>query len=443
MNLTRILALAIRVTGVATLLLGVLLWTGRGYSLLPLHMALGVALVLSLWALAVLAAIRGGSNRLVAIGIGWGFLLPVFGMTQTRILPGSLHWVVQVVHLLVGGFAIRLGYLLAAAASAAAKEGTAAAGSAGMRRAMIILPLTLALAGAGAAAVWARPGRSSPPPIQLSGSIEARDVEVGSLVGGRVIAVHVDEGSRVEAGQTLVTLDADLLDLQIGEQQAQRDQARARLSLALAGPRPEEKERARVDWENAEAERVRLEALLAENAVARRDYDNAGAAARIKRAALDELERGSRAQEIMAARAALAESESRLGYLRRQREETVVTAPAAGVVQSFDLRPGDLVTANQPMLDLLETGQLWVRVYVPETQLGLIHVGQSAAITVDAFRGRSFAGSVVEIRDQGEYTPRNIQTLDQRSDLVFGVKVSVAPTPELKPGMAALVSLAP
>ena len=443
MTLTRILGLTIRVTGVATLLLGVLLWTGRGYSLLPLHMALGIVLVLSLWALAVLAAMRGGSNRLVAIGIVWGFLVPLLGMTQARILPGSLHWVVQMVHLLVGGFAIRLGYMLAAAATpATANEGTAAGGSAGMRRAMVIVPLALALAGAGAA-VWARPSHKRPPPIQLSGSIEARDVEVGSLVGGRVIAVHVDEGSRVDAGQTLVTLDADLLDLQIGEQQAQRDQARARLSLALAGPRAEEKERARVDWENAEAERVRFEALLAENAVARRDYDNAAAAARIKRAALDELERGSRAQEITGARAALAEAESRLGYLRRQREETVVTAPAAGVVQSFDLRPGDLVTANQPMLDLLETGQLWVRVYVPETQLGLIHVGQSAAITVDAFRGRSFAGSVVEIRDQGEYTPRNIQTLDQRSDLVFGVKVSVAPTPELKPGMAAIVSIVP
>jgi membrane fusion protein YbhG len=309
--------------------------------------------------------------------------------------------------------------------------------------AAVLVPAALGLAGA--AAVWAPPGRKGPPPIQLAGTVEARDVEVGSLVGGRVTAVHVDEGALVTAGQPLLTLDPDLVDLQIREQQAQRDQARAHLALTLAGPRREELDRARVDWQSAEAERARFEALLADNAVARRDYDNAVAAARIKRATLDEMERGNRAEDIAAARATLAAADSRLAFLQRQRQETVVTAPAAGVVQSFDLRPGDLVTPNQAVLSLLETDQLWVRVYVPETELGQVRVGQEAAITIDSFRGRTFAGSVVEIRPQGEYTPRNIQTLEQRSDLVFGVKVAVAPAAaaDLRPGMAALVSLKP
>lgn len=444
MTITRLLSISIRVTGVAALLLGALFWTGHGLSLVKLHMALGIALVFSLWSLAIVTALRGGPTRLVVVAIAWGFLLPVLGFTQARLFPGSLHWVVRVAHMAIGGFAIRLGELLAKApAGAGGRSREVTSSSPGMRRVLILVTLALAIGGGGAAAVWARPGRKSVPAIQLSGTIEARDVQVGSLVGGRVIAVHVDEGAQVTAGQTLVTLDPDLLDLQIGEQQAQRDQGRARLALALAGPRSEEKERARVDWQNAEAERMRLQALLADNAISRRDYDNAAAAAHIKRAALEEMERGTRQEEIAGARAALAEAESRLAYLRRQREETVVTAPAAGLVQSFDLRPGDLVNPNQPVLDLLETGQLWVRVYVPETQLGLIRVGQPAAITVDAFRGRAFAGTVVEIRGQGEYTPRNIQTLDQRSDLVFGVKVAVAPTPELKPGMAALVSIQP
>jgi membrane fusion protein YbhG len=312
-----------------------------------------------------------------------------------------------------------------------------------LKRAAFVAPAILGLAVA--AAVWARPGRKAPPALQLAGTVEARDVEVGSLVGGRVTAVHVDEGALVTPGQPLLTLDPDLLDLQIGEQQAQRDQARARLALTLAGPRREELDRARVDWQNAEAERARFEALLADNAVARRDYDNAVAAARIKRATLDEMERGNRAEDIAAARAGVAAAESHLAFLERQREETVVTAPAAGVVQSFDLRPGALVTANQPVLNLLETDQLWVRVYVPETELGRVRVGQPAVITIDTFQGRSFAGSVVEIRPQGEYTPRNIQTLEQRSDLVFGVKVGIAPgaAKDLRPGMAALVRLAP
>ena len=121
----------------------------------------------------------------------------------------------------------------------------------------------------------------------------------------------------------------------------------------------------------------------------------------------------------------------------------MVTAPVDGVIQSFSLRPGDLVAANQAVLNLLETNQLWVRVYVPETQMGLVRMGQDATLAVDTFPRRGFPGKIVEIREKGEYTPRNIQTLDQRTDLVFGVKVAITPTPELKPGMSALVTLKP
>jgi multidrug resistance efflux pump len=282
-----------------------------------------------------------------------------------------------------------------------------------------------------------------PSPLILSGTIEARDVQVGSLVGGRIMAVHVDEGASVVAGQRLVTFEPDLLDIQIQEQRAQIDQARARLALQLAGPRAEEKARVRVDWQNAEAERQRLEALLKKGVVAQEEYDRADATARMKVEVLQENEHGNRREDIDAARATLAQQESHLAYLLRQRKETVVTAPADGVIQSFSLRPGDLVAANQAVLNLLETNQLWVRVYVPETQMGLVRVGQDVSLAVDTFPRRGFPGKIVEIREKGEYTPRNIQTLDQRTDLVFGVKVAITPTPELKPGMSALVTLKP
>ena len=94
-----------------------------------------------------------------------------------------------------------------------------------------------------------------------------------------------------------------------------------------------------------------------------------------------------------------------------------------------------------PVAKMLEPSQLWVRVYVPEPQLGRVRVGQGAALTVDTYPKREFPGKVVEIRTQSEYTPRNVQTLDQRMDQVFGVKVEIAPAPELKPGMAANVRL--
>jgi HlyD family secretion protein len=305
----------------------------------------------------------------------------------------------------------------------------------------LVLPIALVLIAA--AVFWAFKLRKRDDDLVLSGSIEARDVQVGSLVGGRVMAVHVDEGASVTAGQPMVTLEPDLLDAQVREQESRVEQARARLALVLAGARPEEINRARADYENAEKERRRLELLMKEGIVPRQTYDDAATAARTKQEMLRELERGNRPQEIEAARGAVAEAERHLEYLRRQREETVVKAPAAGVVQSFNLRPGDLVAPNAPVATLLEPDQLWVRVFVPETKLGLVRVGQRADLTVDTFPKRTFPGKVVEISPRAQYTPRNIQTLDQRSDQVFGVKVNVEPAPELKPGMAALVRLQP
>jgi multidrug resistance efflux pump len=304
-----------------------------------------------------------------------------------------------------------------------------------IRRALAVLAL-LAAVGAGLFACQ-RKDR----PLLLSGSIEARDVEVGSLVGGRIIRILVDEGSKVAAGQPLVEFETDMLDLQIAQQQARVAQSRAALAKAVAGPRSEEIARARATAQNAERERLRQKALFDSAIVGRQSYDAAATEAETAAQMLRELERGTRPEDLDAARAVLNADEKQLGFLQRQRKETTVVSPADGVIESMDLRPGDLVGANQPVAKLLEPSQLWVRVYVPEPELGRVHVGQKAALTVDTFPKREFAGKVTEIRTQSEYTPRNVQTLDQRMDQVFGVRVTIDPAPELKPGMAATVRL--
>lgn len=301
--------------------------------------------------------------------------------------------------------------------------------------------ILLVLAVAAAAAFWFVRARQRENPLTFSGSIEARDVEVGSLVGGRVAAVLVEEGAAVKAGQPIVTLETDLGALQIREQRAVVDQNRATLARVKAGPRREEISRARAQADNAERERRRLERLLDQGLIPRQQYDDAATAAKTAIETWRELARGSRVEDVRAAEAALDEAEQRLAFLLRQSQETVVKAPADGVVESLDLRPGDIVAPNQPVARILEPGQLWVRVWVPEPSLGKVRVGLKAAITVDTYPRREFAGKVVEIRQQGEYTPRNIQTLKQRMDLVFGVKVAIDPTRELKPGMAAQVRL--
>lgn len=301
-----------------------------------------------------------------------------------------------------------------------------------------ILVLLAVLAGG---AFWAFRSSRRDRALVLSGSIEARDVEVGSLVGGRVTAVLVAEGATVRAGQPLVTFETDFGDLQILEQRAAVAQARAAVAKMRAGPRSEEILRARAESENAERERRRLKALFDEGIIGRQQYEDAATRAKTAQETYRELDRGNRPEDVRAAEAALEREEQRLAFLLRESQEAVVRSPADGVVESLDLRPGDLVPANKPVARILEPGQLWVRVWVPEPSLGGVHLGQKVAVTVDTFPGREFAGKIVEIRQQGEYTPRNIQTLKQRMDLVFGAKIAIEPSPALKPGMAAQARL--
>ena len=308
-----------------------------------------------------------------------------------------------------------------------------------MKRKLLAAVVVL-LALAGAAGWWIWKGRVRKD-LVLSGTIEARDAQVGSLVGGRVQAVHVDEGASVKKGDLIVTLEPDLLDRQIREQQARVENARANLTKAINGPRREETERAKADAQNAERERQRQEALFREGLASQQQRDNAATAATTARQSYEELARGNRPEDIASARASVLEQEGQLDYLRRQREELVVRAPADGVIQTIDLRPGDLVAANQGIVTILEPSEVWVRVYVPEPQLGLVRLNERVPVSVDTFPDRTFPGKVVEIRQQSEYTPRNVQTLEQRGDQVFGVKVAIDPAPELKPGMAATIRL--
>ncbi len=311
-----------------------------------------------------------------------------------------------------------------------------------MKRRRIVIVLAVALvAGAAFGAWWWYRRNSAEEPLLLAGTLEARSAEVGSLVGGRVAALHAEEGQAVEAGALLVSLEPDLLEPQLAEQRARVAEARALLTRAERGPREEEVERARLAWENAATERRRLAPLRSTGVVSQRQYDDAVLAEQTAEERYRELERGTRVEDVAAAAAVLEREEGRLAYLERQLQELEIRAPLAGVIEVLDLRPGDLVAAGAPVATLLEAGELTVRVYVPEPQLGRVRVGQEARVTVDTWPEREFPGRVVEIRDRAEYTPRNVQTLDQRADQVFGVKVAVAPAPELKAGMAALVRL--
>ena len=265
-------------------------------------------------------------------------------------------------------------------------------------------------------------------------------MNVGSLVGGRIVRVFVDEGSHVVAGQVIATIETDTIDRQLAEQQAAIAATKANLEKALAGPRPQEIAKAQAIAANDERDRLRFESLYHAGVASRDQYDDAATRAKGSAEDLRVLQLGTRKEDIAAARAEVEQQQRRLATLQKQRAETEVKSSATGVVQSFGLRPGDLVAPDQPVAEILEGDQLWVRVFVPETMLRLVHVGQQVRVKIDS-TNESFPGHVSTISQQAEYTPRNVQTEAQRADQVFGVKVLVDPNPKLKAGMAATVDL--
>ncbi|MBI5628271.1 MAG: efflux RND transporter periplasmic adaptor subunit, partial [Candidatus Rokubacteria bacterium] len=130
-------------------------------------------------------------------------------------------------------------------------------------------------------------------------------------------------------------------------------------------------------------------------------------------------------------RAALAAAEAQLGY-------TILRSPQAGVVLRKHVEPGEIVAAGTPVVTLADLRNLWLRIYVPEPQIGRVKLGQAAEITTDSYKGKAYRGRVTFINSEAEFTPKNVQTQEERVRLVFAVKITVDdPDQELKPGMPA------
>lgn len=330
-----------------------------------------------------------------------------------------------------------------------------------------------------------------PDGLAAYGTLEARNIEVGSKVGGRVVALGTHEGEQVTAGQLLVTLDDEQLAPAVALAEAELAAARAELAKREHGSRVEDIAAARAAADDqtggfradevaqARAERARLQAdainaerrearsrdLLARGMIAQQAHDDTqtaavGAHAAVRaashalgaaegryqaaRAVTERALSGYRSEDIDAARAVVAQAEAQLALARARLAEREVRAPRAATVEVFDLRPGDLLAPNAPIARLLEIDQLYVMVYVPAPRLGEVRLGQTVEIRVDAFPTRVFHGRVEHIRQRAEFLPRNVQTREERVHQVIGVKVRVEDAhAELRAGTAAEVRFPP
>lgn len=289
--------------------------------------------------------------------------------------------------------------------------------------------------------------------LRFGGYVEAEKIEVGSRVGGRIEEVFVEEGDEVAAGEVLVRFETVGMQAQLDEAKHRVGRLQAELEKAEAGPRPQEIAQGREQLAAATARLKRAtndhkRALeRGERFTTKAEIDELETAVQVaqneERALAEQvamLEEGTRAEDIIIARRALEEAQSHVVLLQDQLEEGVVEAPVAATVETCDLQPGDLVAGGAPLATLVRADELWVRCFVPTTKITFVHAGQAVEVEVDSRPNEKFTGRVLRVNRVAEYTPRNVQTFDQREDQVFGVKVRVEdPQGVLRPGMAATV----
>lgn len=288
--------------------------------------------------------------------------------------------------------------------------------------------------------------------IEASGTLEAVEVSVSSKVSGQLINLFVSEGTSVQKGDTLAELDHELLALQLKQAEAGVDAAEAQYDLLRNGAREEDlklaKEslvQAEASFNSAENDFKRIKELYSQHSVSQKQYEDAESRFTITQAQLNsakqnlqKLQRFARPEDLNAAKARVEQARAQANIIKKQIKDSYIIAPVSGVVTHKPVEVGELISTGTVMAKISRLEKMELRIYVSETELGKVKLGGSADVVIDTYPEKSFAGKVVYVSPTAEFTPRNIQTKDERTKLVFGIKLEVEnPSGELKSGMPA------
>ncbi|HMG21841.1 MAG TPA: efflux RND transporter periplasmic adaptor subunit [Kofleriaceae bacterium] len=247
-------------------------------------------------------------------------------------------------------------------------------------------------------------------------------------------------GTRVEE---VAAAEARLAAQQVAVARAQKDAERLHKLAAAGAAVPADVDNADLAVQAAVAQRDALAHQLDQLRHGARREQVAQATARVaeQRASERLITSGSRVEDIRAAAAQVKGAQGKVDQIKTMIDELAIKAPVAARVEALDLRPGDIIAPNAPAATLVEDDQLYVRIYVPETELGHVAIGQQVPIQVDSFPGESFHGVVQHINSVGEYSPRNLQTSDERADQVFATRIGLGSGGRLRAGMAATIAV--
>ena len=318
------------------------------------------------------------------------------------------------------------------------------------RKKVLILVLIIALAVSGYFLYFKK--QVDPNQVKVSGNIETNTVGVGFKIAGHVVQRLVEEGDSIKKGQPIAKLETADLELEVANAKAQLLASQATLAQLTNGSRPQDVSAARAtlrsaeaDKNNAAAEYRRTQQLFAQNAISTQDRDRsqtayATATARADQAAqqLSLVLEGPRQEEIELAAARLEQAKQTLKLAQTRLAYAQVASPIDGVVLSKNIESGEYVSPGTPVVTIGELDQVWLKAYISESDLGKVKLGQKVAVTTDTYPNKTYNGVIGFIASEAEFTPKSIQTAEERVKLVYRIKIILDnASRELKPGMPA------
>jgi len=288
--------------------------------------------------------------------------------------------------------------------------------------------------------------------IEASGNIEATNVVVSAKVGGQIEKLNFIEGDKVRTNDTLLVIDSEALQIQLKQAEAARELAGAQLQLLRNGARKEDiqsaeamKEQAKISLDQAKKDKERMDQLYVAKTISEKQHEDAvnrynsmQQQYKSARENYDKLLKFARPEEIKQAMARVDQTIANENLVKKHIRDSYVVSPISGFVVKKYFEAGETVAPMSSLLKLSDLSKVKLLIYVSEKELGKVKLGQEADVTTDSYDGKKYEGKVIYISPEAEFTPKNIQTKDERTKLVFAVKIEIPnPNFELKPGMPA------
>jgi len=288
--------------------------------------------------------------------------------------------------------------------------------------------------------------------ITASGTIEATDVVISTKVAGQIKDILVKEGDKVRKDDILIILDHETFDIQLRQAQASIDQAGAQLRLLQAGARKEDIKLAeeqvrlsKINLDQSKTDKERLEKLYESNSITLKQFEDAKTkydqTLNQYNSTIENLAKVKnivRPEEIESAKANLKRNQVSLELIQKSIDDCTIKSPADGTVSKKFVEAGEYVIPGASVLKISDQQTVNLYIYVTEEELGKVKLGQKADVTIDTYKDRVYEGNVIFISPEAEFTPKNIQTQEERTKLVFAVKIQIPNNNfDLKSGMPA------